>query len=368
MKILLISPFTSASGSAIRFWNMAEQFALHGYRVVYVDREKKGHAPLHQVPGVAYRPSRVVQPFVLDILLSTLYNLYIVLTNLDCSLIYALKPAPNNCFAALLARVLGKTIVLDIDDLDYEYLNPGLKRTVSRFFFRFFPRFFPLVTCHTPNLIDYCKNELHIPANRLYYLAQGVSPEFLANPITNPPARHAIVYVATLGITSDFEELLPMLATVCKKFPATIISIIGDGVKRSVFERRAEQLGLSRNIVFKGNVPHAELPALLSQHTIGLNYMKPLFVNNCRAILKIREYLARGLQVVCNNTGDASLFCKHAFVEADMERMEKRLCELLASSPIMNSGGRVFIEKEYSWSSIMNTFLSDHCSVFNIKR
>jgi glycosyltransferase involved in cell wall biosynthesis len=360
MKLLLVSPFTSASGSAIRFWNIAQQFKELGFDVVYIDRNPRGKKPLHRIDGIKYSPSPVLKPFIIDILVSTIYNLFMLVRHLDCSIFYALKPAPNNCFAALIAKLLGKKVVLDIDDLDYEYINSGLKRSVSRFFFMFFPQFFPLITCHTPNLVAYCKNTLHLPEHRLYYLAQGVSQEFLRLSVSvRPPApQKSIMYVATLGITSDFGDILPMLAQVCAIHKDAAISVVGEGIRRSTFEKAASRLNISAQMSFLGRIPHADLPDIMARHSIGINYMRPTFVNNCRAILKIREYLACGLQVVCNNTGDAGLFGRHAFVEPDLAGMEIRLIELLGKRPTVNLEGRNFIKTNYSWKNIMKDFVA----------
>jgi glycosyltransferase involved in cell wall biosynthesis len=361
MKIILASPFTSTSGSAIRFWNIAAQLRAQGFTVVYTDRAKRGAEPLYRVDGITYRPSRTFTPLFLDILFSAVYTVFLLFRHLDCRIFYALKPAPNNCCAALLARLFGKKIILDIDDLDYEYLGPGMKKNVSGFFFRFFPRFFPVITCHTPALMNYCKDRLKIPDRRLYYLAQGVSDEFLrtaaAEPTGGETAALSIMYVATLGITSDFDDLLPMLARVLTGCESATVTVVGDGTRRSRFEARAGELGLSGRLVFTGRIAHADLPALMTRHRIGLNYMRKSVVNDCRAILKIREYLACGLQVVCNDAGDARLFSDHADVEQDIAHMEHRLAGLLAQPGGRNVSGRRFVEEHYSWQSIVDDFV-----------
>jgi glycosyltransferase involved in cell wall biosynthesis len=285
-----------------------------------------------------------------------------LLRNRYASIFYALKPAPNNCIPAMLARCLGKKVVLDIDDLDYEYLESGLKKALARFFFRLFPRFFPLVTSHTPNLVAYCRERLGLPEERLYYLAQGISAEFLKINIDDSSAASvnasSILYVATLGITSEFSDALPMLARICRRHPEVKITVVGDGVRRSLFEATVHKLGLADNVVFAGRIPHAQLPGEMARHHIGINYMRPSPVNECRAILKIREYLACGLQVVCNKCGDAELFAKVAFVEQDLDAMEGRIDALLSGPVTRNAAGRTFIEQNFSWQPIIGHFVS----------
>jgi glycosyltransferase involved in cell wall biosynthesis len=80
-------------------------------------------------------------------------------------------------------------------------------------------------------------------------------------------------------------------------------------------------------------------------------------VNDCRAILKIREYLACGLQVVCNDGGDAALFADCAYVEPDLPHVERRLALLLSKRIAVNAAGRRFVEEHFSWHSIIGAFL-----------
>jgi glycosyltransferase involved in cell wall biosynthesis len=358
MKLLLVSPFTSTSGSAIRFWNIALQFKARGYDVVYTDRGSRSGRPLYQTKGISYRTAPVVSPLFLDILLSTLFNLCLLLRHHDCCLYYALKPAPNNGFPALVAKFLGKKVVLDIDDLDYAYLSQGIKRSVSRFFFRLFPRFFPMVTCHTSRLLGYCRETLNINDSRLYFLKQGVSSEFLRiNPDNHQPKKKSILYVATLGLTSDFEDLIPMLERICSLHIDATITIAGDGPRRAAFEESMNQKGLSRAVSFIGQVDHDKLPEIMASHYIGVNYMRPNEVNDSRAILKIREYLACGLHVVCNDTGDAQDFAAVAHVEHDIDGMERRIIQLLDRSVEKNTAGRRFVEQRYDWNAIFDDFI-----------
>lgn len=360
IKILLVSPFTSASGSAIRFWNLALQFKANGYGVVYIDRYASSRGPLYSTNGIVYRPSRSISPLVLDIVLSTLFNLFMLLRHFDCRVYYALKPAPNNCIPALIARMLGKKVILDIDDLDYEYYRPGLKRIVAGFFFRLFPRFFPLVTCHTKNLMTFCEQTLRIPRTSLYFLSQGVSQEFFQiNVRESRPLNKSILYAATLGITSEFDDLLPALDRLCTSHLDAKITVAGDGARRPVFEQNVKKLGLNRAVTFLGQVPHERFPEIMASHAIGINYMRPTRVNECRAILKIREYLACGLHVVCNNCGDAALFGSVAFVEDNIERMERRLDELLSRPLEKNITGREFVLRHFSWPAIVRDFLAE---------
>lgn len=358
MKFLLISPFTSTSGSAIRFWNIASQLRNHGYKVVYVERAPKDSPP-PVFEGISYYSSPKLNNLYIDIIVSLFFNLFIFFRHLDCSVYYALKPAPNNCLPALLAKLMGKRIFLDIDDLDYGYFDEGAKRTISRFFFDFFPRFFECVTCHTENLSKYIIENLKISEKRVFFLTQGVSDPFLSFTLDKSAQRKkkSIVYMATLGITSNFQSVIPLYKNICEAHPDASITVIGDGVRRLFFENEITRLGLNKNVSFTGRVNHKDIPGIMAQSQIGLNYMEHSFTNNCRAILKLREYLAVGLHVVCNDSGDSSIFKEFVYIEKDISGIEKRLISLLSEELSVNSKGSEFIGTCFNWEIIVNEFL-----------
>ncbi len=358
MKFLLVSPFTSTSGSAIRFWNIARQLHNHGYKVVYVERALKDSPP-PVFKGISYYCSPKLKNLYVDILVSLFFNLFIFFRHIDSAIYYALKPAPNNCIPALMAKLLGKRIFLDIDDLDYGYFDKGAKRTISKLFFNFFPQFFEYVTCHTDNLRKYIIENLKIPEKKIFFLTQGVSDPFINFiPDQNKAAAgKSIVYLATLGITSDFQNIIPLFKNLCAAHPNVRIIVIGDGVKREYFENEITSQNLHNNVEFTGRIEHASIPEVMAQAQIGINFMHPSFTNNCRAILKIREYLAVGLQVVCNNAGDAEIFKKHIYIEENIKDMTNRCLELLKEDIPVNMAGRDFIESTCNWEILVTDFL-----------
>lgn len=358
MKFLLVSPFTGTSGSAIRYTNIARALSRAGHTVIYAERESP-HQILPPIdPAIPTFRCPVSGNLYLDVIRSFFFFLKILLRHRNCDIYFALKPAPNNCGPALIAALMGKKIILDIDDLDYGYMSKGINKTIARFYFDFIPKFFPLVTCHTPALQEYILTTIQIPEKRVYFLAQGISEEFLAFSHFPTQPQKAMVYSATLGITSDFPDLMPLFTGVINQAPEVIINIIGDGVRRAEFEGLVTNQGISKNFVFHGWIKHEELAERLANNWIGINYMRPTFTNQCRAVLKVREYLAVGLQVVCNDVGDARLFSTYVYLEKSLKEMEQRIVSLLKSDTfIFNSEGRGFLFKYFIWDKIVEDFL-----------
>lgn len=365
MKFLLVSPFTNASGSSIRFWNIALQLQKLGHNVVLVERNgNKYKKPIFFSGSIKYYASPSTGNLIGDILFSLFYNFAVFIRHCNCDVFYALKPAPNNCIPAIIAKLLGKKILLDIDDLDYAYWKPSLKRSFYKKLFNFFISRFSLITYHTPNLKKYLIDTLHISESATYYLAQGTTDNFFNVNLQIPKTPKSIVYVATLSISSDFDKLIPMLANICKIHPDTKISIVGDGERRIEFENLTKTYLIDKNVTFTGNIAHEQLPAFICKHQIGLNYMERSEVNDCRAILKLREYLSCGLQVVCNDSGDAELFEKYIFIEKSINAIETRIANLLSKNIPVNTDGISFVKQQYAWDNIIGTFIDKNSHFF----
>ena len=134
------------------------------------------------------------------------------------------------------------------------------------------------------------------------------------------------------------------------------MNIVGDGCRKKEFEELIAKQGLENQIHFAGKIDHDRLPHFIARHQIGINYMRSREVNRCRAILKIREYLACGLTVVCNDVGDVELFKEHIFIETEIENLFLRLDNLLSSPLEINYAGRKMIEEKYAWKDIIEEF------------
>lgn len=358
MKYLLVSPLTNASGSAIRFWNIAHALRELGHEVIFADRKARNIQRLHSREGIRYYGFPDTGILSVDILFSFLFYCFVFLRHHDCAVFYALKPAPNNCFVALIAKITGKKIILDIDDLDYAYLRSGIWQRIARWYFDFFPRHFDLITFHTPELGLYLQNKCRVPDLKRYYLAQGISPEFLVRKIVSvsKTLHNSLIYVATLGISSDFGDLVPLWKKLSKIHSDFRLNVVGDGCRKQEFEDLMTRNGLSGNISFFGSINHSAMPEFIARHRIGVNYMRPTEVNRCRATLKIREYLACGLQVVCNDVGDAALFSEYIHIEKSIKSMFETIDSLFSDPPGFNSAGKAFIEKAYKWDLIISSF------------
>lgn len=363
----MLNALTERSGSGVRFWSIAEEIARRGHAVFFVERAiaEDGRG---KVKGLKYRSVRETGLLWLDILRATLLNIihgFFFRPNY----VFALKPMPNTAIPSLLLKKFFKSkVIVDIDDLDFEYYPDSFARQLVRLSFKCFPPHFDLITTHNRYLKQVIIDEARIPPEKIYSLPQGVEIRAFLNAESDShyqkkyrlqPDDNIVVYSASLGITSDFQLALPMLIEFLKSCDDAKILVVGDGVKKKHFVKKVEAYGLQEHMFFTGHIDHTEMPSVLKLAKVGINYMAPTQANQCRASIKVREYLAAGLNVVCNPVGDAEVFRDHVTLCSTLKEYPgaiRKALEVKAQDRI--GSARAFLETNYSWPNLVEDFLA----------
>ncbi len=363
----MLNALTDQSGSGVRFWSIGKELARRGHSVMFLERSisKNGRTTEGEIK---YRSTADTGFLCLDVMRATLFNFLHGLA-FRPEYVLALKSMPNSCLPALLLKSLfGCRIILDIDDLDFEYYRDRLRRGLVRLWFTRFPPHFDLVTTHNPYLRNFILKDVSVPPEKIYHLTQGIEVErFLrASPDESSLQKYGvdvedkvIVYSASLGITSDFTCVLPMLIELLHSCDDIKILVAGDGQRREHFIRSVQESGMEGRMIFTGYVPHSEMPGMLKLARVGINYMAPTVANQCRASIKLREYLAAGLKVVCNPVGDAEVFKDHVTLCSKIEEFPAAIRKALAVDDrdgVEKAQG--FIERNYSWPRLVGDFLT----------
>jgi glycosyltransferase involved in cell wall biosynthesis len=218
-------------------------------------------------------------------------------------------------------------------------------------------------------LRNFIIDDLGISAEKIYFLPQGIETEKFLQAHPNQhyqkkwgikPDDKVVVYSASLGITSDFEQVLPMLKDFVAKYERVKILVIGDGSRKPYFVNRVAAYGLQKRIIFAGYLPHAHMPMVLKLAKVGINFMAPTRANQSRASIKVREYLAAGLKVVCNPVGDAATFKDYVNLCSRIEEFPGAIRQALEeNNPESAMGAQRFVASNFSWPHLVEDLL-DH--------
>jgi glycosyltransferase involved in cell wall biosynthesis len=362
MNVLIVSSLTNQSGSAVRFWSICRELGKLGHQVCFIER---AHASERSAPNVTYLRSPMVKSsLLLDIMLATGFNsVRSLLTRADVA--FVLKPLPNSCLPALLKKLGGAKIILDIDDLDYEYYRDGLLKKIVKLFYQVFPRHFHKLTVHTEPLRRFILEELGCDEQDIVFLPQGidydsfesVERDFELLRTLGLDGHKVLVYVASLGITSNLEPTLAVVKDVIRQGKDVRLLVIGGGARLDEYRQMADDMGIGNEVVFTGYVPHPQVPKYMALGDIALNYLEDNEANRYRAPIKIREYLALGIPVVSNLIGDTHLFSDYVMAFGDLNEYRAQILRTLEDRDEARiEAGRAFIAQNYDWARIVPEF------------
>lgn len=336
MKVILLNSLAKDTGSWLRLNYLAKSLRDNNYEVEIIE------------------PFEKTLPFILDVPLSFFKYLKILFKKGD--VFFGLKPYPNVTIPLLLKKLLGNKIIVDIDDLDYGY-RKGIIAFVSKLVQRPLPKFFDLVTYHTDSLREHIIRDLNVKEEKLYRLDQGVDLSVFDYKIKDRELRkkfkekYILVYTGHLNIASDLDDIFRAFKLVLEKEKNIVLIVAGGGPMENEFKKMAKNL----NVYFTGQLKKEDIARYLSIADACLVYYKDRLVNYYRSSMKIRECLAMGKKVVCDDIGDLGLFKDYTFQsKADLRDFSEKI--LIALRSKIDNKGRKFIEKNYSWNKIGKEF------------
>ena len=166
-----------------------------------------------------------------------------------------------------------------------------------------------------------------------------------------------LVYAASLGITSNLEPTLAAVRDVIGEMKDVKLLVLGGGVRLGEYRRMADDMGMGDDVVFAGYIPHCQVPKYMALGDVALNYFEDNEANKYRAPIKIREYLALGIPVVCNLVGDTHLFSDYVLPFSDLNEYRAQILRALGERDEARiEAGRMFIAQNYDWAKIVPEF------------
>jgi glycosyltransferase involved in cell wall biosynthesis len=144
--------------------------------------------------------------------------------------------------------------------------RPDYRRTATRYC-----RYADVITAVDPGIADYFRDEMHVPAERLVYIANGVrvrtaTAEQRAAMRTAcgvGPENFVFLFVGRLQPVKDVGTLLQAFALLSRETRQRArLLIAGDGPERAALTALAASLGIAAEVNFLG--PRGDIPQLLT--------------------------------------------------------------------------------------------------------
>lgn len=276
---------------------------------------------------------------------------------------------PLTLIPMILAKFKGKYLIVDWDDWDTGLQKNILLKFATWICEKVGPHLPDLITSHNEFLLN------HVPPSRpRLRLDQGFDDDLFQNgrKSENRTAYRkkygykeediVIGYVCTFthGGTLDLDQILRQFSNLSNQ--NLHIAILGGGKLLPSFENLAKKYQIER-IRFLGHVDHANIPRYLQMLDLGLIYMTEKKANQSRVSFKVIEYLAAGIPVMGQATGETQrLFGEH-IQKQSLGEIHQTLQSLQKTNLPPRSTATGLLNN-FAWSNIMIR-LDEHLQKLN---
>jgi glycosyltransferase involved in cell wall biosynthesis len=383
MNICMFSPFSHTAPSSYRLLSFAKVLSKSGHDVTVIlpcyDRYTGFKVDcLNDVDGVHLsNPFQFkTRSFVVNMLpytFSCVKNCF----EKKYDVIHILKPTPITLGGYGGKFLAGIPTIQDIDDLDHLIMAAENHSHASTWLMKQCEQTIPYFC---DNLIVSCSplKELYSKirsSKKISIIPNGVFTNQYLVPKDNqlkakyPLKEKVIIYVGSLNNEAQLRPLLLAMRKVVNQIRNVSCLIVGDGKARANIQSLANNLGLTQNFVFTGQVPHSMVPQFLSIADIGFACFPPNAYFTYASNIKVFEYMAAGLPVIVNPNGDLPLYIDYGkagiICNPTVQELSENYVRLLQDEKKQKAlayHARVHV-KNFDWDVLANRLLGAYTNM-----
>ncbi len=254
-------------------------------------------------------------------------------------LLFTQKFNPVTLTAMLAARLRGKLVVVDWDDLDPGLQATTFKRRLSELCEYIGPLFAHHLTTHS-EVIRALAGDRGVPVKMVLQGFEGdlfrPAPELRARSrreLGFSPEDFIVGTMCTFtsGGAMDLPTVLSAWAGV--EDPKVRFLLVGGGPLQEEIEQQIRSLGLSSRLKMTGLLEHAEIPKTLAALDLGVVYISDSPANRARISLKTIELLAMNIPVVGQVVGETGRLLGALITSVDAEGLPRAI-QTIAEAPV----------------------------------
>jgi glycosyltransferase involved in cell wall biosynthesis len=287
------------------------------------------------------------------------------------------QPLSLGLVAILMKWLRGVPYIYNVPDLQIDVArqlgfmqNRGLLRFAAALEDFFLRRSWKVSTV-THHFMEYFHNR-GLPRTQITFLPNGADTEFLK---PQPPSRvlldrwrlhgkKVFLYVGTHAYYHGLDTLIEA-ATLLRQRSDIVFLMIGNGPERVRLKQIAIDRGLT-NVIF-GQSPYEEMDQLYSIAYASVATLRNLNVARGMRLSKVFPSLSCAVPVIYAGIGEAAELleahkCGIVVKPEDPALLAQAMASLASDHSMrhtMGYAGRAFVEREYSWSTIVERWLAE---------
>ena len=147
--------------------------------------------------------------------------------------------------------------------------------------------------------------------------------------------KHELVFVTTSAQSTDFSVIFQAVKKLSSKYPDIMLRVIGLDNWEDQFEEEVTRLGMNKNVIFSGRMPHVSLLKIFCKAAVGLAlYTNKFSWTYYSDSMKARDYLACGLPVIMTDISSTAQDIRKAnagfVIKLDSNELFKAIDRLFA--------------------------------------
>ena len=301
LDFIVINPMDITYGSTHRLRQLTSFLRQDGYRVAYIESNYSGSATdIISVPQTNN---------LFGFLKGTWKRLGYVF-RLNYRILFTQTFTPLTAPLILVAKLKGKAVVVDWDDLGYPLQANLLRAYLVKLCEWIFPRICDLIVTPSRYIQSWgqkrgVKKIFHLPHGVDLSLFKLKPKNIILQKQLSLQGRTVLVFLAsfTTGGVMDLDVIVEAARRVEQERSKTTLLIIGGGPLFERYHKYISRAGLS-NWVMTGYLPQNQIPNYLNLGDIALIFMRDNLANRMKTSLKVLEYLATGKTVIGHLVGE----------------------------------------------------------------
>jgi len=287
------------------------------------------------------------------------------------------QPLSLGLIAILMKWLRGVPYIYNVPDLQVDVAQQlGFMRNRSLLRFagaleNFFLHQSWKISTVTHRFIEHFHNR-GLPRTQITFLPNGADTEFLK---PHPPSRDLLdrwrlhgkkvfLYVGTHAYYHGLDTLIEA-ATLLRERSDIVFLMIGDGPERTRLKQLSVDRGLT-NVIF-GQSPYEEMDQLYSIAYASVATLRKMDVAQSMRLSKVFPSLSCAVPVIYAGVGEAAELleaykCGVVVAPEEPTLLAQAIASLASDQTMrhdMGCAGRAFVEREYSWSTIVGRWLEE---------
>jgi glycosyltransferase involved in cell wall biosynthesis/peptidoglycan/xylan/chitin deacetylase (PgdA/CDA1 family) len=279
------------------------------------------------------------------------------------NLVHAHNVPDFEVFAAILPKLMGSKIILDIHDIVPELFCSKFRRSLNSIWFRAICLVEKISTAFADHVIvsngiwgdrivDRC-----IGRDKCSVLLNYPDPAiFRQKEIKNSGNREYIIYPGTLNWHQGLDLAIKAFSLIKDQVPQIDFHIYGEGPALEGLIKLTEELGLQDRVFIKGALPIRQIAEVMASAKCGVVPKRADLFGNEAFSTKVLEFMALGVPIVLSKTAIDTYYFNSSLVQffqpGDEKSLAEKLLLVLTDEDLrqtMVNNSLLFVQ-DYSWA------------------